>query len=405
MFRNYLNQTITVGLFLIVLLSPTQYAFSLKGANVSPVDPLIWLIGLMWFISVVTDPERFSAIFSLFPPFENILAVFLIVLSLFKTFDWGALKEIIQLTEYLIVAFLLFSRVSRSDKQQQNLVTVFSITISCIVLVGLIHYFDSSRSVMDVKATFGNRNVYSGFLAVALPFILVRFLYTDKWLKRLWYGVTLIGGIITILSGASALAFLTAAALVCALKSSRTLIVWTLFVVIMVAVVFPRLPRKNLDVLYSSISLYDESINVNPRYTEWQASLQMWGKDPLFGTGVGSYQSHIGQHYGFLPIPEGEKEPDHNNLFLVLGSSTGIIGLAGFIIMILIWYRKLLIKFLKEQSETVKIPAIAAIGTLTAFCINSIWTSLLVRGVFMTFIFIIATAFLKSQDSKAETPS
>ena len=160
--------------------------------------------------------------------------------------------------------------------------------------------------------------------------------------------------------------------------------------------IIPQLPRENIEILKSSIRVYDDQAGVEARYTEWQASIQMWEEEPLLGVGLGNYQSEIGSNYGFLTVKEGAKEPDHNNLFLVMGSTTGFIGLLGLWAMLLCWFKRATLNALSGYSKTGeprdkyrRILGLGAMGAIAAICGASIWTALLVRGVFLVLVIIV----------------
>jgi len=401
--NNYLEKALLVGLFLILLLAPTQFAFQIKGAYLSLVDPLVWITGLLWVISVFLDPSERSPLKKCLPPWPHLAFVGLIALSLVNAENkLDSIREIIQAAEYLLVAFLLFSRLSIDEKQLQYLLYLLLVLVSVTAGWGLLHYLQSSRGILQVKASFGNRNVYSGFLAVTLPLVLAVMLYVRSWAARIWLGLVFLAGSISMLAGGAMLALLLAGTLTCALKSSRVLLGWLIFVLLMGALVLPHLPRENISVLRSSVSFYDDKIKVEPRYTEWQASLQMWEEYPLCGVGIGNYQEQIGTHYGYLSIPEGEKEPDHNNFFLVLASSAGWLGILAFLGMFFSWMVRSLRVYFNSIADLPRQLALGAIGALVAFAVASIWTALMVRGVFLPFIIILALPILAASAKKNE---
>jgi O-antigen ligase len=273
---------------------------------------------------------------------------------------------------------------------------------------------------------------------------------------RIWGLLILAAAGITVLSGGTAIGLLLAGSLVCVLVSRSAFLIWTSIIAVTAVLVFPVLPRNNMEVLTQSVSIFDQNGHVEPRYSEWQASLQMWNEQPLLGVGLGNYQAQIGMNYGFLAVKEGPKEHDHNNLFLVFGSSTGLLGLIGLLTMLLFWFQRTTVVFfccksvfpntlkiersskikegghscpptrglenprsVKEEihqnyNETFsnvslacyqKILTLGAMGSIVAFCITSIWTALLVRGVFLLFVIIIAVAisYTKLQQKSTST--
>ncbi|GEM_PF-1513241 len=398
----YLDAVLSILLLLILVFSPTQYSFAFKGAHLSIADPLIWFAGLILvanaFLSQDSGDRGWIVGFlkKVLPLPENILFVALIALSIFKAQSKGeSVKELIQAFEYVIVAFVLFSKFKYDDRLLKKIAVLFFFLISVVVLTALVQYFNKSTDIMGVKGTFGNRNIYGGFLAVVLPVVLSAVLLFKDWRIKIWgIAIFIIAGI-TLLSGGAALGIIAGCSLVCIFGSRKAFYIWLTIIVVAGAFILPRLPRDNVEVLIQSIRIYDEDGNVEPRYMEWQASLQMWQEDPLLGVGLGNYQSQIGTNYGFLQIKEGPKEHDHNNLFLVFGSSTGVLGLVGLLAMLLLWFQRTLSAYFSNSSplsEEKRILYLGAAGTIAAFCITSIWTALLVRGVFLLIVVLVATA-------------
>jgi O-antigen ligase len=76
--------------------------------------------------------------------------------------------------------------------------------------------------------------------------------------------------------------------------------------------------------------LREDSPQVRQRFLEWQAALNMLGGSPLLGIGPGRYQEKVGAHYYGLPKLN-TREPDTQNGFLVLASTTGFVGLTTFL--------------------------------------------------------------------------
>jgi O-antigen ligase len=456
MISKYLDKVILVILFLILATAPTQYSFNAGNAHISLADPLIWLGGLLFCISAAIrilfskDPATpfkkrlFAILKEILPLPENILFLVLITFSFFKAENLAdAAKELFQLIEYVIVAFVLFSKIRYDENMLAKTAVLFLSLISVVVLVAVFQYFNGSAGAMEVKGTFGNRNTYGGFLAATLPPILSIILLIRKMWVKIWGLLILASGGLTVLSGGAVVGLLLAGSLVCIFVSRRAFLIWASIIAVTVILVFPVLPRNNMEILKQSVSMFDQNGQVEPRYSEWQASLQMWNEQPLLGVGLGNYQSQIGMNYGFLAVKGGPKEHDHNNLFLVFGSSTGILGLIGLLTMLLFWFQRTTIAFfccksgfpnilkiersskikegghscpptrglenprsVKEEThqnynETFsnvsltgyqKILALGAMGAIVAFCITSIWTALLVRGVFLLFVIIIAVA-------------
>lgn len=392
MIKTQLERVVQAGLLIIAVLVPTQWSVKVAGVHVSLVDPVILLTAGAWAITQFLGNEKTFDFKKIIPPWGNVAFVVLAAASIVKADDVAAgMKELVQLIGYLVVLFVVVSRGVNSPRAAQRLLLAFLCSTSAVILFGLIQYLDSSRAVIDVSSTFGNRNVLGGFLAISLPVALAVSLTARRWGTRVWMGALVITGMVINVAGAAFLALVVGGFAVCLAKSSKAIIGWALFIAVLVAVVFPWTPRKNTTSLLESIQFFDADGRVEPRYVEWQASLDMWRETPSLGVGLGNYQSQIGMFYGILPMPEGPKEPDHNNLFLVTLASTGIVGLLGLMIMLASWLRKAATAFQTNGKDTLrKILALAVIGAIPAFCVDSIWTALIVRGVFPSLVLIVA---------------
>ena len=399
-----LDKLLWIGQLLILVAVPSQYSINIGSIHLSPADPLIWLTAAVWgiirLVELRENCNRETAR-NLLPPIENIAFLVLISLSLIKAIDkFAAIKELIQLTEYSIIIFLIYTRISCSREKINKLLYLFFILTTVIVSLGMYHYFDSARTIFAVKSTFGNRNILGGFLAISLPLMLAALLLIKQWSIRIWLAAVISCGLIICLSGASFVAIILGGLLVCLRISRYAVWGWTAYISLLFCLLLPHTPRANSEIQQKSICIYDENNNVAPRYTEWQASLEMWNEEPLLGVGVGNYQQQIGMFYGILPMPPGAKEADHNNLFLVTLSATGIIGLAGLLAMLACWFRQTTIPVEIKSDTLHRIIAIGVSGALLAFSINSIWSALLVRGVFPCLAII--TALLYSFEKQAK---
>lgn len=413
----FLDKILVVILFLILLTAPTQYSFDIGKAHLTIADPLIWLGGLLFFISVLAEilfakaaglslgQRLLTTLKDLLPLPENIVFIVLVAISFFKAESrFEVAKELVQIIEYVAVAFVLFAKVKLNEGLLKKFGMLFLILVSAVVSLALWQYLDKSLPVMAVKSSFGNRNTYGGFLAIALPLVLAITLQIKNVGFKLWGLAILITGTVTLLSGGAALGLLFSCSLISIFNSRRAFAVWLAIIFITGGFILPKLPRDNIAVLKNSISIYDENGQAEPRYIEWQASVQMWKEDPLLGVGLGNYQSQIGMNYGFLAIKEGPKEPDHNNLFLVFASTTGLLGLIGLLGMLACWsHRGTMVLWGCKTDERLvvyrKILAMGAIGAIAGFCIASIWTALLVRGIFLMLVTIVGLA-LNEQKSQ-----
>ncbi len=402
-----IDKALSVVVFLLLVALPNQYSVRIFGAHVSLSDPLLLVGGMLCLLRAAVVREEamlfpecargklFRRLTLLLPPVENLALLLLVALSFFKAENFGgAAKEMAQLTGYLWIMFVILRNVKLDGGILPALRTTLIVLCWIVVGVALVQYFDKGTDVLGVRGTFGNRNVYGGFLAVALPFVLACMLNARGMFERVACGLLLMVSLPTILSGAGLLGVLAGCGLVGAFGCRRVWVFLACAAIVLLLMLFilPVLPRDNPAVLMDSVAIYDNEGRVEPRYAEWHAALQLVKHEPRLGVGLGNYQENIGMHYGYVPLDEGAKEPDTHNLYLVFGSSAGLAGLFALALMFLLWFRRSVSAYFFAPDICGTVFALGALGAIAGFCIASVGTSLLVRGVFPVLVMVVGIA-------------
>lgn len=375
------------GLLAIVVVAPTQYSFEIREKTyLSLVDPLIWLVCLLWLVHLL-KARKLTSIKP--PPIVSVLFVLMAALSTVKAVNlFTSLKDVFQLVEYFIAAFLLFACNIDSGKALKRILYVFLGTASVIILFGLVQYLNPSIEDFKVGATFGNRNVFGGYLSLILPLMYGLMLFDRNRARHAWFGSAILIGFAINLAGGTFLALLLSVAVLSILKSHRVFLAFAAVALLGAVLVLPCLLRNNGAVLHDSVRLYDSENNPSMRYTEWQAGIAMVKKNPFLGVGIGNYQNNIRGYYGTLPSPPTAAEPDSQNLYLVLASSVGLPGLACFLGMLFFFSIKAIGVYFRSTDRFERGLALGLFGSIIAFSINSIWSPLLVRGIGVPLVLI-----------------
>jgi len=385
-----LKKIITMGLVAIVIAAPTQYGMEIaKKTYLSPVDPLIWLVGALWLVGILKE-RRWTAI--RWPPLFSLLFILIALVSWLKASpSLASFKDIFQWVEYFAAAYMLFASNVDRPRLTRTIVYTFLGVATAVVAFGLIQYLTPSTPVLGIRATFGNRNVLGGYLSLLLPLCFGLLLFDSNWFRRTWYGLLLIAGAMITLSGGTLIAVSLSLGILAMLKGPRAFTGLAIACLAIATFVFPHLPRNNAGVLYESIRLYDDNNEVSRRYTEWEAASVMIAENPWMGVGTGRYQENIGSYYGTLPHPPGTtSEHDSQNLYLVLGGSLGMAGLLAFLgipAFFTVRAGRLFHQFEDPWSQGL---CLGILGSLLAFSINSIWSPLLVRGVGVPLVILMA---------------
>lgn len=384
-----LQRIIDAGLILILLAAPTQYSFEVaEGVYLSIVDPMIWIVFALWGIDVL----RTRAIRSVrLPPLTIILFIAMGFLSIMRAMQvMASLKDLFQLVEYFIAGYLLFYHRARSPQHLRRMLAVFVGVAALIVLGGVVQYFNGSIDDFDVRGSFGNRNVYGGFLAIILPLCFGLALYDSRLWVRIGCVVVVLAGLVTTLSGGSLVAIMIALLALAIMRHVTVFIACAAVLCTGIVFVLPELPRMNNDILFESIALYPNGYDVGTRYTEWQAAVVMTEENPLLGVGIGNYQANIGQYYGTLPSPAVKLEDDSQNMYLVIASTMGLPGLALFIAILAGHARAALQLYFRSNDPLQQGLCLGLAGALFAFALNCLWTPLLVRGIGVPLAFLLA---------------
>lgn len=129
----------------------------------------------------------------------------------------------------------------------------------------------------------------------------------------------------------------------------------------------------------------------NLRWQIWQASMELGAKHPILGVGLGNFQNAFAKltaERGNFPEYITPMALTSHNIFLMFWLSTGVLGLAAFIWILILFY----IEAFKKLSSNATAVVLAVVTTIVAYGLveSSIWKNDL--GVlFWTFLGLIWT--------------
>lgn len=402
-----MNRLLQLCILAIIIVAPTQYSLQVsRHSFISLIDPIIWFSFAVWLVTQVQE-RRFS--FTRSGLILPAVYVAVVALSLAAAADaherQDTLKEIFKAVEYFFAAYLVVSGI-RDGKTFFTAIRIWLAVACAIVAFGTVHYFSGSLKDMDVSATFGNRNVFGGYLAMMTPVIFAVALWAKTWKVRLALLPFAFLPLFITLSGGTFLALVLSLGAVALVRCRLIFLGYTALILIFSVYVLPELPRHNDEVLRQSISIFDDNYDVNRRYKEWHAAITMAQDKPLLGVGAGNYQKHIGQYYGSLQIEAHAAEPDSQNLYLVILSSTGIAGLLSFAGILLFFMARALKTALRSANDSHRGLAVGLAALIAGFAVNSIWSPLMVRGIGTTLVIalgIITALGQLAEDEARET--
>lgn len=381
------------GALVTLLIAPTQWALELRPRFfLSPADLALALTAGVWLLDILATRE-WRRLLPL-PPWPSLLFVALAACSAaLAPFKALALKDLVQYAEYVLVGHLVFAAFLRGHPRAPRL-ALLALSAAAALCVGLAlaQYF-SSAELLNVRGSFGNRNVLGGFLALALPLAFGAALgVRPLWAKGL-LALLLLAGFTVNLSGASYFAVAIVIACLAAARGPKLFIPVAALLLAWQAFVLPRLPRENDLAHFQSVALYDANGTVERRYPDWQAAYSMTLTHPWLGVGLGNYQKHVGQYYDNIPRQTGPSEPDIQNLYLVLAASAGWPALLAFLALLACACRAAHTAGSSAGSTLRASLAQGAAGSLAAFAFTAVWHPLLVRGIGLPLVFMVALAY------------
>jgi O-antigen ligase len=100
----------------------------------------------------------------------------------------------------------------------------------------------------------------------------------------------------------------------------------------------------------------------------WRAATSMLYDNPLLGIGIGRFQTMYLAYQEYFPLYLEWAVPQPHNLYLALWLETGLVGLAGFIFLVSVWLKKMLILWRSSvQDEYIKKTSALFIALMALF--------------------------------------
>jgi len=389
----------------LILAAANQFSYALDpkdGPFILYADVFAAAVFGLWALSVLLE-RRWNDIIR--PPAAIWALVVVAALSgLGATSLKSAAVEIAQLVLYFVAVYALFADVLRGQHRLVVAAKAVAIATTIAVFAALWQYC-TVDDPMQVRGTFANRNVYGAYLVMVLPLLYGMAIWTQDTVHRSWFIFVVVLGVLTMLAGPQFWCLALVLLVLSALKSLRALGYYLLCASLFVALVWTAMPA-NRTALFTEVADPIERGEVHKvitmpgeeppplvkkRWLEWQPALTMLSDNFLLGVGTGGYQKHIGQssYYGFLPNAK-KTEPDTNNLYLVIGSSMGFLGLVAFLAWIGYFWRRAEDNWRRARDHWSMGVCWGLLGSAYGIALVNIFSSLFVRGSSLIWALIFA---------------
>jgi putative inorganic carbon (HCO3(-)) transporter len=390
-----------LGLCLALITIPlsTEWSVGLGGLNLTLMEPAVALAAIAWLWRGAR--ERSLRVWPC-----ALLAAQLLVLALFVTAALGAeslapsLKDTLKWLE-LVVVFVLTLDQARDAGAARLLLVSLLAAAALEASYGAFQFvtgrgpeFFSIGPFMRAFGHFNQPNPFAGYLATALPMALaLAFLRRDPVARWARPAAVLIGaGIVLSLSRGAWLGIAVACAVMLGAASPRTrrlLVPLPAALLLLFSLaslgVLPAVIADRLSVVAEYFGPFDvrqadvtsENWAIVERMAHWQAAWDMFRDHPWLGVGPGNYATVYDDY--FLP---GWLEPlgHAHNYYLNLAAETGIVGLAGYLLVLGLSFRAA-VQGLAARTEFWRAVALGVLGTLVAVTLHSAFDNLFVHGV------------------------
>lgn len=263
----------------------------------------------------------------------------------------------------------IFSNEYVINKKLENTVSRYiSIVVLLCILVALTQFFAIEiYNPYQIKSLFGHKNLFSSFLLLSLPFVIIGIKDSLRFFKILnIFLIIVVFYFVIILQTRSVYLGLLSSSiifLVIGLKHKKRLInkktiiysaIFIACVTILFSIFYSNLDSKRKDFLLHRIDFFEffyepkvkndvqikkADENIDTRLVFWKRSLLMIKDYPIFGVGQGNWDIEV-NNYPNPPLPNHTKENlafnSPHNTFLSIVTELGIIGFILFFIVFLL---------------------------------------------------------------------
>jgi multisubunit Na+/H+ antiporter MnhG subunit len=289
-------------------------------------------------------------------------------------------------------------------RQHRLVVVAKALAIATTVAVGFaIYQYVTVDDPMQVRGTFGNRNVYSAYMAMVLPLLYGIGIWTHDTTHRVWFFVVVVLGAMTMLGGPQFWCLALVLLVLSALKSLRALGYYLVGATLVIVLFVGALPTNRDAVFAETMNPieegevyklgpgHEEDAVVKMRWLEWYPALVMTAENFPTGVGAGNYQRHIGEASYWGLIPRATKiEPDTNNLYLVIAASMGFVGLVAFLGWLGYFWRMAEDNWTQAHDAWSMGVCWGLLGGVYGILLVNMFSSLFVRGTSLVWALIFA---------------
>jgi len=385
-------------LLIIVPLLVNKYVYDLRINQETGLKLFTLIVIAVWLAKIINTGKYSLKKTKLDLPL--ILFSLVLLLSLFtsKTKVVSS-KDLIIFFSYILIFFLITNNLNRKT-DFNSFIHLFFIISLLVSIYTIIQYYGIDpylKEFQSLTSTIGQKNWISNYLAMIFPVVFSYFLLEQSKKNRIFYFFLLSILYATLMICQSrgiwiSISFTLILAIYIIFKfklfkifqeNKRWLILLLISFFIITAIYSTDNPlnKSAITVPQRALSTFDEQDpSINTRLLIWKSTLEMIKDRPMFGSGIGAfkmnyldYQATLLKDNPYYVKYSGNAREAHNE-YLQMWAEIGIIGLAIFIGVILIFY-DLIINYLKKvDNDKDKIIVFGLVLGITCFLIHCLFT-------------------------------
>jgi|GEM_PF-2852931 len=427
------------------------------------VEPLLWILLLLFLLRCRKNSGMKSVALPPPPIIAFLLVVCLSSITSQNPID--SLKEMLQCFDYYFIFFLLLTNcLDPRDDRKLILLALFLLS-GAVITFAAVQIMSHGDKPFLISSLLDNRNILGSFLIILLPFCYGILIASNERSLVLVSASIISTGILINTAWVSLVVLIVPLAVMSCLNATRrSIIYFSLFAVLIglcLVVRFSGASSRELLFETRSIEAYHDTIEKNvgmiqrrelltiepkkdfiivlstsaeipdyrsPEYAnavektrqarsrdafikgksqigqrllEWQAALNMLERHYFLGVGPGNYQKDLGYYFRGFPKLN-TLEPDTQNGYLVTTASTGFIGLAVFIWMIIHFWALARKGITEKVGDLQKGYRLGILGAMLAFImINMLYNA---SNHHATIVILVLLMALSNLERKKEIP-
>lgn len=354
-----IQKMLNTSIFSVILFSPLYLVrFSVFQIPTNLIEVLIGLTIVLWFFR----PKKNKCLFDIPKIYWlSSLLIFLgIILSAFLNPNWTTETGIIKgwFVFPFLFALILFDQTNSPEKREKML-KFFYVSTSSVGLIGFF-YLLNERLTFDgrLQAFYSSPNYLAMFLT---PGIVIGFFSIAQIiLMKKHRGVPFYFLVFSLLIMLTALYFtfsygawlslllslLLSLGLTNLISRFQKLKVFLFILFLLILLFFLQLPHQKL----ATIVQFDPRSSLASRAMIWKAGWKIASDNSIWGIGPGNFQNKYLEYQKYFPLYLEWAVPQPHNLYLAFWLQSGLLGLLGFLLLVVSWIMQM-IRLLKKKKD------------------------------------------------------